>query len=63
MIKAGKNRAEIYISDTIEYYVKSSHVKVTLVKRTKTRVKGLTVNRSQKKRWHGQRVRDAMKQT
>ena len=61
MLKAGNTRAEIYIGDNIEYDVKSSQVKVTIVKRTKIRVKGLTVNCSQKNRWHGQRVRDTMK--
>ena len=45
MLKSGKTRAEIYTGDTIEYDVKSSQAKVTIVKRTKIRVKGLTVNR------------------
>ena len=48
MLKAGKTRAEIYIGDTtgIEFDTKSSKVKVTIVKRTKIRLKGLTINRS-----------------
>ena len=63
MLKAGKTRAEIYIGNTIEYDVKLSQVKVTVVKRTKIRAKGLTVYRSQKNRWRGQRLCDAIKQT
>ena len=43
--------------------MKSSQVKVTIVKCTKICVKGLTVNRSQKNRWHVQLVCDVMKQT
>ena len=31
MLKAGKTREEIYMGNTIEYYVKSSQVKVTIV--------------------------------
>ena len=46
MLKAGKTRQEIYIGNTIEYDVKSYQVKVTIVKHTKMRVKGLTVNLS-----------------
>ena len=63
MLKAGKTREEIYIGNTIEYDVKSSEVKVTIVKRTKIRVKVLTVNLLQKNRWHNQQVCYAMKQT
>ena len=47
MLKAGKNRAEIYIGNTVEYDVKYSQVKVTIVKRTNIRVKKITVNRLQ----------------
>ena len=63
MLKSGKTRSKIYIGYNIEYDVNSSQVKVTIVKHTNIRVKGLTVNRSQKNRWHGQRVCDAIKQT
>ena len=48
MIKAGKTRAQIYIGDTIDYYAKSSQVKVTIVKCTNIQVKGLTFKRSHK---------------
>ena len=40
MLKAGKTQEEIYIGDTIEYDVKSSQVKLNVVKCTKIRVKG-----------------------
>ena len=40
MIKAGENRAEIYIDSTIDFDVKSFLIKVTIVKRTKIRIKG-----------------------
>ena len=63
MIEAGETRSEIYMGNTIEYDVKSSQIKVLIVKRTKIRVKGLTVNRSQKNCWYGQRVCGAIKQT
>ena len=46
MLKAGNTQAEMSMGDTIEYDVKSSQVKVIIVKRTKIQVKGLTVNRS-----------------
>ena len=63
MLKAGKTRAEIYIGNTIEYDVKSSEVKVTILKRAEMRSKILTVNRSQKNRSHGEQVCNATKQT
>ena len=43
--------------------MKSSQIKVTIVKRTHIRLKGLTVNSSQKKRWNGKQVCDVMKKT
>ena len=55
MLQSRNTRAQIYIVDTIEYDVKSTQVKLTIVKRTKIRVKLLTVNRSQKNRWRDQR--------
>ena len=63
MLKAGKTRAENYIGNTIEYDMISYQVKVTIVKRTNIQVKVLTVNRSKKNCYHGQRVCDAMKKT
>ena len=51
----------MYIGNTIEFDTKSSQVKVTIVKRTKIQVKSFTINRSQKKCWHGQPVCDEMK--
>ena len=39
MLKAGKTRAENYIGNNLEYDVKSTQVKVTIVKPTKIRVK------------------------
>ena len=61
MLKARKTWAKIYIGDSIEYDVKLSQVKVTIVKRKKIRVKGFTVNHSQKNHWHGQQVCGAIK--
>ena len=61
MLKAGKTRAEIYLVNIIDYDVKSSQVKMTIVKRTNIRLNILTVNRSQENRWHGQQVCDKMK--
>ena len=63
MLKAGKTRVEIYMGNTIDFVTKSSQVKVTIVKHTQIRLKLLTVKRSQKNRWHGQQVCDAIKQT
>ena len=63
MLKVGKTRAGIYIGDNIEYDVKSSQVKVTIVESTKIRVKFLTVNCSQKICLRGQQVCDAIIQT
>ena len=63
MLKSGKTRSKIYIGYNIEYDVNSSQVKVTIVKRTKIRVKVLPVNLLQKNRWHDQKVCYAMKQT
>ena len=63
MLKAGKTRVEIYMGNTIDFDTKSSQVKVTMVKLKNIRVKCLTMNRSQKNRWHGKRVCDAIKQT
>ena len=48
MLKSGKTRAEMYIANTLEYDVKSYQVEVTILKRTKIWVKGLTVKRSHK---------------
>ena len=39
MLKAGNTRAEIYIGNTIEFDTKSSKVKMTIGKRTKTQLK------------------------
>ena len=61
-LRAGKTRAETCICNIIEYNVKSSQFKLTIKKRTKTQVKGLTINPSQENRWHGQRVYDEIEQ-
>ena len=45
MLKVVNTTVEIYICNTIEYDVKSSQVKLTILKRTKIRAKVLTVNR------------------
>ena len=58
-----KINTEIYIGNTIEYDMKSSQVKVTILKRTKIQVKGLLFNHSHQNRWHGQQVCDTIKQT
>ena len=63
MFKVSNTQSEIYIGNTIEFDKKSSQVEVNILKRTKKRLKELTVNRLQKNRWHGQRVCDAMTQT
>ena len=49
MLKAGKTQAEIYIGNAIEFDTELPQVRVTVVKRTKIRLKELTVNHSQKK--------------
>ena len=56
MLKVGKTH-------TIEFDTKSYQVNVTIAKRTNIRLKELMINRSQKNRWHGQRVCDATTQT
>ena len=46
MIKSGKTRVEIYMGNTIKDDMKSSQVKVTILKRTKIQVKVLLFNHS-----------------
>ena len=41
MLKSWETQAEMYIYNTIYYYVKSYQVKTTIVKYTKVRIKGL----------------------
>ena len=48
MLKMWNTRAEIYIGNNVDYYVKSYQVKTTIVKFTKARIKWLEFNRSQK---------------
>ena len=48
ILKSQKIRAEIDINNTIEYDLKSYQVKVTVVKFTKVRLKGLKLNHPQK---------------
>ena len=48
MLKAGKNQTDIYIDRIIEYDVKSSQVKITIVRRTKMQIKEKMVDRSRK---------------
>ena len=50
----------MYIGNNIEYGVKSSQVKVNIVKRTNIQAKVLTVDHSQKNCWHGQLVCEAI---
>ena len=63
VLKARQTWAEMYIGNNIEYDVKSSQVKVTILKRTKIRLRGLKLTAHRNKRWHGQRACDAMMQT
>ena len=47
-LKVWKTQTNIYMANTIEYEVKSYQVKITTVKCTKLRIKGLEFNRSKK---------------
>ena len=51
------------MGNNIEYDAKACQVKMTIVKCTNVRLKGLRLTSHRNDRWHGQRVHDAMKQT
>ena len=48
MLKVWKNRAEMYIGNTIEYDTKAHQFIMTIVEITSVQLKGLMINRSQK---------------